>query len=132
MKIVTLQKTKQNKKTHNKIEPHNSTDALTHNQNFQSMFDLFPFCLQAIHGYRETEKLKWNADNQKILQRVRELAFPPGVPQIAYVHVLDISKEGYIKPHVDAVRVRAYLHTVYACLSVCLFLSLGHLKKQKK
>ncbi|KAL8584311.1 hypothetical protein ACOMHN_014730 [Nucella lapillus] len=58
----------------------------------------------AIHGYRETEKLKWNEDNQKILQRVRELAFPPGVPQIAYVHVLDISKEGYIKPHVDAVR----------------------------
>ena len=76
---------------------------------------------QAIHGYRETEKLKWNEDNQKILQRVRELAFPPGVPQIAYVHVLDISKDGYIKPHVDAVRVRNCLPAVsilYQCIII--------------
>ena len=95
------------------------------------MFDLFPFCLQAIHGYRETEKLKWNADNQKILQRVRELAFPPGVPQIAYVHVLDISKEGYIKPHVDAVRVRAYLSfCLCICLSFCLSACSRHLQKR--
>jgi len=58
----------------------------------------------AIHGYRETEKKSWNESNSLILQRVREEAFPPDVSPIAYVHVLDIAKEGYIKPHVDAVR----------------------------
>ncbi|XP_048255619.1 alpha-ketoglutarate-dependent dioxygenase alkB homolog 7, mitochondrial-like [Haliotis rufescens] len=58
----------------------------------------------AIHGYRETERRKWNERNMTILQRVKDLAFPPGTPQLAYIHILDISKEGYIKPHVDAVR----------------------------
>ncbi|KAK7099817.1 alpha-ketoglutarate-dependent dioxygenase alkB homolog 7, mitochondrial-like isoform X2 [Littorina saxatilis] len=74
----------------------------------------------AIHGYRETEKLKWNKENQKILQRVRELAFPPGVPQISYVHVLDISKEGYIKPHVDAVRFCGNTIAGLSLLSSCV------------
>jgi len=58
----------------------------------------------AIHGFRETEKKSWNSSNSEILQRVKDIAFPPGVSPIAYVHVLDIAKEGYIKPHVDAVR----------------------------
>lgn len=74
----------------------------------------------AIHGYRETEKLKWNEENQKIFQRVRDLAFPAGVPQIAYVHVLDISKEGYIKPHVDAVRFCGNTIAGMCLLSSCV------------
>ncbi|KAK7495824.1 hypothetical protein BaRGS_00012814 [Batillaria attramentaria] len=74
----------------------------------------------AIHGYRETEKLKWNKENKKILQRVRELAFPAGIPQIAYVHVLDISKEGYIKPHVDAVRFCGNTIAGMCLLSSCV------------
>jgi len=58
----------------------------------------------AIHGFRETEKKAWNEDNSAILQRVKDLAFPTHASPIAYVHVLDIAKEGYIKPHVDSVR----------------------------
>ncbi|XP_011303392.1 alpha-ketoglutarate-dependent dioxygenase alkB homolog 7, mitochondrial [Fopius arisanus] len=58
----------------------------------------------AIHGYRETERAKWNEENTKIIDRVRKLAFPPGMPQLGLVHVLDLAPDGRIKPHVDSVR----------------------------
>ncbi|XP_072024484.1 alpha-ketoglutarate-dependent dioxygenase alkB homolog 7, mitochondrial-like isoform X2 [Amphiura filiformis] len=58
----------------------------------------------AIHGYRETEKSRWNDTNKAVLQRVRDAAFEPGVPQLVLVHVLDLAKDGYIKPHVDSVK----------------------------
>lgn len=58
----------------------------------------------AIHGYRETERKVWSEKNKAVIQRVRDTAFPAGTPQLAYVHVLDLQKEGYIKPHVDAVK----------------------------
>ncbi|CAH1991229.1 unnamed protein product [Acanthoscelides obtectus] len=58
----------------------------------------------AIHGYRETERLKWNDKNDKTLDRVRGLAFPPNVSPLKFVHILDLDKNGYIKPHIDAVR----------------------------
>ncbi|KAK9892391.1 hypothetical protein WA026_019842 [Henosepilachna vigintioctopunctata] len=58
----------------------------------------------AIHGYRETERLVWNKTNMKILDRVRNIAFPPQVAQLKHVHILDLAKDGYIKPHIDAVR----------------------------
>jgi hypothetical protein len=41
------------------------------------------------------------------MKRVRELAFPPGVSQLVNVHILDLAKDGFIKPHVDSVRVRS-------------------------
>jgi hypothetical protein len=65
--------------------------------------------VQAIHGYRETERLRWNPQNTSILQRVRDIAFPPGTPQLSLVHLLDISADGVIKPHIDSVRVSLYL-----------------------
>lgn len=65
---------------------------------------------QAIHGYRETERLKWNSENTKILDRVRNLAFPPNVAQLKYVHILDLDKKGFIKPHIDAVRVTSIIN----------------------
>ncbi|KAM3846064.1 alpha-ketoglutarate-dependent dioxygenase alkB homolog 7, mitochondrial isoform 1-T1 [Vipera latastei] len=58
----------------------------------------------AIHKYRETEKSYWSKECHEILQRVRSTAFPPGVPQLTQVHVLDLDKTGYIKPHVDSVK----------------------------
>ncbi|XP_069694241.1 alpha-ketoglutarate-dependent dioxygenase alkB homolog 7, mitochondrial-like [Periplaneta americana] len=58
----------------------------------------------AIHGYRETERLHWNTQNTLILQRVRDIAFPPGTPQLSLVHVLDLAEKGLIKPHIDSVR----------------------------
>uniref|UniRef100_K7FIH4 AlkB homolog 7 n=1 Tax=Pelodiscus sinensis TaxID=13735 RepID=K7FIH4_PELSI len=58
----------------------------------------------AIRGCRETEISHWSEESQQILQRVRDTAFPPGVPQLSLVHVLDLDKTGYIKPHVDSVK----------------------------
>ncbi|XP_025831021.1 alpha-ketoglutarate-dependent dioxygenase alkB homolog 7, mitochondrial [Agrilus planipennis] len=58
----------------------------------------------AIHGYRETEILHWNEANTQILSRVRQVAFPPGVPQLDTVHILDLDEKGVIKPHIDSVR----------------------------
>nr|CAD7568686.1 unnamed protein product [Timema californicum] len=63
----------------------------------------------AIHGFRETERLKWNENNMKILKRVRKVAFPSGASQLSLVHVLDLAEKGFIKPHVDSVRVSIIL-----------------------
>lgn len=49
--------------------------------------------------------MKWNEANTKILERVRNVAFPPGVAALKFVHILDLDKKGYIKPHIDAIRV---------------------------
>ncbi|XP_070564158.1 alpha-ketoglutarate-dependent dioxygenase alkB homolog 7, mitochondrial-like [Ptychodera flava] len=58
----------------------------------------------AIHGYRETEFSRWSERNQKIIKRVRDLAFPSDMRQLPLVHVIDLAKDGYIKPHIDSVR----------------------------
>ncbi|KAK2916420.1 hypothetical protein QQF64_024930 [Cirrhinus molitorella] len=58
----------------------------------------------AIHGYRETERLQWGVTCDSILMRVRAVAFPEGSPLLGPVHVLDLDKEGYIKPHIDSVK----------------------------
>ncbi|XP_076338114.1 alpha-ketoglutarate-dependent dioxygenase alkB homolog 7, mitochondrial [Tachypleus tridentatus] len=58
----------------------------------------------AIHGYRETEKLKWNKKNEVTLQRVKQVAFTRNEPLLKHVHVLDLAEDGYIKPHVDSIR----------------------------
>ncbi|KAM4748100.1 alpha-ketoglutarate-dependent dioxygenase alkB homolog 7, mitochondrial [Rhinophrynus dorsalis] len=59
---------------------------------------------EAIHGFRETERLHWSPESSVVLQRVRDKAFPPGESQLSLVHVLDLQKEGYIKAHVDSVK----------------------------
>ncbi|KAK2833595.1 hypothetical protein Q5P01_017484 [Channa striata] len=58
----------------------------------------------AIHGYRETERASWAAPCERILTRVRSVAFPEGGPLLGPVHVLDLDKTGYIKPHIDSVK----------------------------
>jgi len=63
------------------------------------------FSTQAIHGYRETERLQWGVLCESILRRVRVAAFPEGSPLLGPIHVLDLDKEGYIKPHIDSVKV---------------------------
>lgn len=60
---------------------------------------------QAIHGYRESERSEWTPENQKVLSRIRQLAFDDPQQTLMHVHILDIAKDGYIKPHIDAVRV---------------------------
>lgn len=59
----------------------------------------------AIHNYRETEHLNWNTQNQKIIERIRKTAFSENANHIKYVHILEIAKDGFIKPHVDSIRV---------------------------
>ncbi|XP_033499848.1 alpha-ketoglutarate-dependent dioxygenase alkB homolog 7, mitochondrial [Epinephelus lanceolatus] len=58
----------------------------------------------AIHGYRETERVRWGAACEEVLNRVRSVAFPAGSSLLGPVHVLDLDKNGYIKPHVDSVK----------------------------
>lgn len=96
----------------------------------------FSFTTQAIHGYRETERLQWGDMSESILRRVRAVAFPEGSPLLGPIHVLDLDKEGYIKPHIDSVKVcLSYLYNIdvlhtYHChlyiinvLCVCSLLS---------
>lgn len=61
--------------------------------------------IEAIHGFRETERLQWGDVGESVLRRVREVAFPKGSSLLGPVHVLDLDKAGYIKPHVDSVKV---------------------------
>jgi hypothetical protein len=85
--------------------------------------------MQAIHGYRETERLHWNSQNAGILQRVRDVAFPPGTPQLSLVHVLDLAEDGVIKPHIDSVRVSLHLgcwKIIRHCVSALLYDATGY------
>lgn len=70
---------------------------------------LFVLCssphMQAIHGYRETERVSWGAACEEVLNRIRSVAFPEGSPLLGPVHILDLDKTGYIKPHIDSVKV---------------------------
>ncbi|KAM7372135.1 hypothetical protein PAMP_009328 [Pampus punctatissimus] len=58
----------------------------------------------AIHGYRETERVRWGAACEEILTRVRSAAFAEGSPLLGPVHILDLDKTGYIKPHIDSIK----------------------------
>uniref|UniRef100_A0A8C6T6H5 Alpha-ketoglutarate-dependent dioxygenase alkB homolog 7, mitochondrial n=1 Tax=Neogobius melanostomus TaxID=47308 RepID=A0A8C6T6H5_9GOBI len=58
----------------------------------------------AIHGYRETERATWGPACAAVLNRVRSVAFPPDSALLGPVHVLDLDKKGYIKPHIDSVK----------------------------
>ncbi|XP_055604036.1 alpha-ketoglutarate-dependent dioxygenase alkB homolog 7, mitochondrial [Uranotaenia lowii] len=56
----------------------------------------------AIHGYRETERKHWFPTNRVVFDRLKTTAFQGET--LPHVHVLDLAKEGVIKPHVDSVR----------------------------
>ncbi|TNM97181.1 alpha-ketoglutarate-dependent dioxygenase alkB homolog 7, mitochondrial [Takifugu rubripes] len=58
----------------------------------------------AIHGFRETERVSWGKACEEIIQRVRSVAFAEGSPLLGPVHVLDLDKNGFIKPHIDSIK----------------------------
>ncbi|KAM6966805.1 alpha-ketoglutarate-dependent dioxygenase alkB homolog 7, mitochondrial [Tautogolabrus adspersus] len=58
----------------------------------------------AIHGYRETERARWGAACEEVLNRVRSFAFPEDSQLLGPVHILDLDKNGFIKPHIDSVK----------------------------
>lgn len=68
---------------------------------------------EAIIGFRETERKTWNKSNAPVIQRLRDASFDPDCRQLPYVHVLDLAEDGYIKPHIDSVRVRTVLHRAH-------------------
>lgn len=67
----------------------------------------------AIHGYRETERKNWYPQNRLVLDRVGKFAFDTKV--MPFVHILDLAKDGVIKPHVDSSR---YCGNIIAGLSL--------------
>ncbi|XP_065820776.1 alpha-ketoglutarate-dependent dioxygenase alkB homolog 7, mitochondrial isoform X1 [Labrus bergylta] len=81
----------------------------------------------AIHGYRETERARWGAACEEVLNRVRSSAFPEGSQLLGPVHILDLDKNGFIKPHIDSVKVAVFLFflTPQKVPSGCLFSSFG-------
>ena len=60
---------------------------------------------QAIHGYRETERAAWGPLCEGVLRRLRDEAFPEGSRLLGPVHILDLDRAGFIKPHIDSVKV---------------------------
>ena len=75
----------------------------------------------AIQGFRETERQTWSESNQKIIQRIRSYAFSDTAQHLEHVHVLDLSKDGHIKPHVDSVRFCGSTIAGVSLLSPCVF-----------
>ncbi|XP_041942054.1 alpha-ketoglutarate-dependent dioxygenase alkB homolog 7, mitochondrial [Alosa pseudoharengus] len=58
----------------------------------------------AIHGFRETERVQWGAACEAVIRRLRAHAFPQDSQLLGPVHVLDLDKAGFIKPHIDSVK----------------------------
>ncbi|KAK0395131.1 hypothetical protein QR680_001131 [Steinernema hermaphroditum] len=58
----------------------------------------------AIHLYREREQRRWSQDNDAVLSRMRRQSFPADAQHLTYVHILDLHKDGKIKPHIDSIR----------------------------
>jgi len=54
--------------------------------------------LQAIEGYRETEKALWSAENMAVVQRLKRVASHAvenrQLSVLEEVHVLDLAKDG--------------------------------------
>jgi len=77
----------------------------------------------AIAGFRETERKNFNKANEPIVERIRRKSFPEtGVESkvLPYTHVLDLSEDGYIKPHIDSVRFCGDRVAVLSLLSACI------------
>ncbi|CAF0766758.1 unnamed protein product [Didymodactylos carnosus] len=91
----------------NELEPYMKRKRYEYNENFF-------FSFWAIHGYRETEKSQWTVQNDQVIKRVKQLAFTEPTKTLIDVHVLDLAKDGYIKPHIDSIR---YCGTTIAGLS---------------
>lgn len=66
------------------------------------------YITQAIHGYRETEITSWkDQSNSTLIKKLKSRAFTgeSTTEPMQNVHILDLCDNGYVKPHVDSVRV---------------------------
>lgn len=82
------------------------------------IIEVYDLILQAIHGFRETERKHWYPDNKAVIERIREIAFKGEIQP--YIHVLDLAKDGVIKPHVDSVRYCGSTISGISLLSDCV------------
>ncbi len=77
-----------------------------------------------IHSFREVTAVQWSAASLEILEKVKslltqsrpELDGRPFLPP----HVLDLSAEGYIRPHVDSVIASGDVVAGLSLLSTCV------------
>uniref|UniRef100_A0A914UJ51 Alpha-ketoglutarate-dependent dioxygenase AlkB-like domain-containing protein n=1 Tax=Plectus sambesii TaxID=2011161 RepID=A0A914UJ51_9BILA len=58
----------------------------------------------AIHLYRETERSQWSPTATSIINRIKTRSFGSDAQHLSHVHVLDLHKDGLIKPHIDSSR----------------------------
>ncbi|CAO4367099.1 unnamed protein product [Caenorhabditis nigoni] len=58
----------------------------------------------AIHLYREREQRQWRDENLDVISRIRSESFGANTEHLTYVHILDLHKDGVIKPHIDSIR----------------------------
>ena len=66
------------------------------------------FKMQAIQGFRETERKFFNPTNSVIVDRIKKKSFPKDGKEsktLPYTHILDLADFGFIKPHIDSSRV---------------------------
>ncbi|ETV66351.1 hypothetical protein, variant 2 [Aphanomyces astaci] len=62
---------------------------------------------QVIVNFKEMETVKWSQEAADILARVRTLPIlPQDLEYFPPVHVIDLAEAGYIKPHVDSIKVQ--------------------------
>uniref|UniRef100_A0A671P8N7 AlkB homolog 7 n=1 Tax=Sinocyclocheilus anshuiensis TaxID=1608454 RepID=A0A671P8N7_9TELE len=85
--------------------------------------------LAVVHGHvevrhnfisEEEENVLFKEDDvktEKCVLRVRAVAFPKDSPLLGPVHVLDLDKDGYIKPHIDSVKVCERINPASSLLS---------------
>lgn len=60
---------------------------------------------QVIEKFKEMERSRWSERAQQILKKIRAVPIlPPGLPYFPAVHVIDLAQDGFIRPHVDAIK----------------------------
>ncbi|CAD5215199.1 unnamed protein product [Bursaphelenchus xylophilus] len=74
----------------------------------------------AIYLFRERESKKWNEQNWKVIKRIQEASLPPDAIKLSYIHILDLAKEGHIKPHIDSIRYCGTTISGVSLLSSCV------------
>lgn len=67
------------------------------------------------------ERRQWNEHNLKVINRIRAKAFPSDILQLQHIHVLDLAAEGWIKPHVDSIKVNDFCILISCISKVLIF-----------
>uniref|UniRef100_A0A915EVT2 Alpha-ketoglutarate-dependent dioxygenase AlkB-like domain-containing protein n=1 Tax=Ditylenchus dipsaci TaxID=166011 RepID=A0A915EVT2_9BILA len=87
----------------------------------------------AIHLFRERKFSKWSAENEAVIQRILDASFPSSSSEKSVwsgeAHVLDLHKDGHIRPHIDSIRYCGEIVSGASLLSDCI-MRLRHEKEK--